>query len=551
MPRPRIALLVACLLALGACGGDAEGRVAELAGTTAGGAPERASDPESGDPASSDPESRASDGDGSSNRDRPDATAPSRHEPNEGAPAFMPTVCPFEIEIDLTVSCGVIEVPASREEHANRTVELAIAILRTPADDPAPDPVVYLAGGPGGVALAEHFIWLGGADDWQDHPILARRDMILIDQRGTGYSRPSLWCDEEREWPEDCARRLTGAGIDLSNFSTRESAADLVDIQRALGLDRWNLYGSSYGTRLALTVLRDHPVGVRSVVLEGVYPPDVVPAYHEYIDHALHALDEVATACAAELACATRFGDVGELLRRAVHAVDADAVADVDAIELMDLVFGSLYTIDGVLDLPLALELAAAGDIEAALDILVEGAGFAPDRRRARYPSIHDDLGNGDPTEDSAGLFHSIECREEIAFTDLATIERRADELFESGVDELLLTALIAGIAYPIEEICPWWDSGVSAPEERLPAVSEVPVLLLSGRFDPITPPAWGDRAAATLSRSTHVVAPNLAHSLVLEDPCIDEIMGAFLDEPEGTVDTSCVASMRLSSFTR
>lgn len=539
MLQRRAAYLVLCVLALVACGGDGSDRIAELIGSTTAAGQAGATD---------DDTSRAS------------TNTPAEHDLGDdpplssavaGAadhPAFMPTVCPFEIEIDLTVTCGVVEVSANRGEGPGRTIELAVAILRTPAPDPAADPVVYLAGGPGGVSLAEHFIWLSGLDDWEDHPILARRDMVLIDQRGTGYSRPSLWCDDEREWPEDCHRRLVEAGLDLSAFSTRESAADLVDVRRALGLEEWNLYGSSYGTRLALTVLRDHPEGVRSLVLEGVYPPDVVPAYHEYLDHALRAIDEVTAACAAEAACAARYGDVGELLLQALRSADGSPDAPINAVDLMDLVFGSLYMIEGVLDLPFALELAVLGSFDEAVDVLIEGAGFAPGRRG---PSAHDGLSGGDPTEDSAGLFHSIECREEIAFTDLSAIERRADELFEAGVDDLLLGVLIAGIAYPIEEICTWWHSGVSAPEERLPAVSDVPVLLLSGRFDPITPPEWGDRAAATLTRSTHVVAPNLAHSLVLEDPCIDRIVGWFLDEPATAPDTSCTTSMRLPAFTR
>lgn len=542
MFRRPAALIASCVVALAACGSDGSARIDELIGGAAATAPPATSSDDAGHGRVS--RDTATTDDPGTGTDDPGSGTGTDTGTGTDVPAFMPTVCPFEIEVSLTVTCGVVDVPARRDRSTDRTVELAVAVLRTPAADPAPDPVVYLAGGPGGVSLAEHFIWLSGADDWQDHPILSRRDMVLVDQRGTGYSRPSLWCDEERESPEDCHSRLVEAGLDLSAFSTRESALDLVDVRRALGLDQWNLYGSSYGTRVALTKLRDHPEGIRSVVLEGVYPTDVVPAYHEYVDHALRALDEVAAACAAETVCARRYGDVTELLVRALRTVDSTPRATIDVVEMMDLVFGSLYTIDGVLDLPLALELAAAGAIDDAIDVLIEGAGFAK-------PSSHDSLAAGDPTEDSAGLFHSIECREEIAFTDLGAIERRADELFEAGVDGLLLDALVAGIAYPIEEICPWWDSGIAPADERLPTVSEIPVLLLSGRFDPITPPAWGDRAAATLPAATHVVAPNLSHSLVLEDPCIDRIVGWFLDDPTAAADTSCVEEMRMPMFTR
>lgn len=549
-----------CAVLVSACGGDASGRVEQLLfdhaplvgtddetdGSTGGSDTPGA---EVAPPGSADPDAGR------------DAGRDAGHDAGHG-PTFLPTSCPFEIEVDLVVDCGVVEVAESRAD-GDATIELAVAILRTPADDASPDPVVYLAGGPGGVSLAEHFVWLSGADDWRTHPILDRRDLILVDQRGTGFSRPSLWCDEESETPRRCHRRLIEAGLDLSAYSTRESAADLVDIRRSLGIDEWNLYGSSYGTRLALTALRDHPEGIRSLVLEGVYPPDVVPAYHEYVDHALRAIDELAAACLAELACTDEYGDIGDLLVMALRTADDTIGSPADAVDLMDLVFGSMYWVEGLLDIPLALDLAARGAIDDAVDVLLDGAfGFAPGRhgpghhapRRhglALHPTGHDRPVSGDPSEDSAGLFHTIECREEIAFTDLPTIERRADELFEAGVDDLVLEALIAGFIYPIEGICPWWGSGTATPDEQRPAVSDVPTLLLSGRFDPITPPEWGDRAASTLGRATHVVAPNLSHGLVLEDPCIDAIVGTFLNAPEAEPDTSCVEAMRLPPFTR
>ncbi|MEX2626383.1 MAG: alpha/beta fold hydrolase [Ilumatobacteraceae bacterium] len=460
------------------------------------------------------------------------------------AAPFLPTACPFDVEVDLEVECGVVEAPESRTGLSDDTVELAVAIMRTPAADPEPDPVVYLAGGPGGVALAEHMMWLSGADDVETHPILAERDMILVDQRGTGYSRPSLWCDEEIEDVEDCHERLVDEGVTLEAYSTIENAADIATVRLALGLDEWNLYGSSYGTRLALTVLRDHPDGVRSVVLEGVYPPDVVPAYHDYLPNTLRALDEIAAACADDPECAGSYGDIGDLVVRALEAADSAPDAPVDSIDLMDLTFGSLYGMEGVQDVPYALALAAAGDLDGAIDVFERGA---PLDRSAGGTRTRPDV---DPTEDAAGVFNSVECREEHAFTDLDHIDKQAELYREAGVDDRLLTALVDTVEYPVLAVCPVWDSGVAGLVERAPAVSHTPVLLLSGRFDPITPPAWGEHAAASLANSTHVVAPTLSHSLVLEDPCIDEITHTFLSEPDTPVDPGCVATMPMPPFT-
>lgn len=410
--------------------------------------------------------------------------------------------------------------------------------------------VVLDSYGPGGASLTRHANWLPDGDDWRDHPILARRDLILIDQRGAGFSRPSLWCDEAGgETPRACQRRLVDAGIDLSRYSTPESAADLVDVRRALGLDEWNLFGASYGTRLALVTLRDHPDGIRSVLLEGVFPPDVVPATLEDIDNALRAFDEVAVACAADAGCASQFGPIDELLLAALRTTeDADSLEA--ASELMVLLRGALLDVDGLRALPRALQAAAEGDLDEAIAMLDEVVvPFIEPRADTAPDPSGDDPVAGNPRTSSLGLYASIHCREEAAFVDRDELFEQGDRLLESGVDLVLLQTLFAGIGYEIEWLCPRWESGIADTAEQRPAESDVPTLLLSGRFDPVTPPSWGDRAAETLDRATHLVAPNLSHRLVLRDGCIDTIVADFLDRPETDPDTSCVADMRLAAF--
>lgn len=483
--------------------------------------------------------------------DDTDEVASSDTSPDEPPPEFVPTACAFEIEVSVEVDCGIVEVRESRSVDDGAIVELAVAILRTPADDPAPDPVVFLQGGPGGVSLARHGTWLGDGDDWQDHPILARRDLILIDQRGVGYSRPSLWCDEVGgETPRACQRRLVDDGVDLSRYSTRESAADLADVRLALGLDEWNLFGASYGTRLALVTLRDHPDGVRTVLLEGVLPPDVVPTAHEHLDRGIRSIDEVAAACAADEQCSSRFGDVGEMLIAALRAADADDDDRLDAVELVNRLMGALLGVDGVRALPLITELVVQGEVDDALALLDRVDISLSEPRSDLEPGVtEDDPSGGDPQVYSVGLHLSIQCREDAAFAERDLIFRRGDQLIASGVDPLLLQGLYAGIGYTIEWLCPRWESGIADPDERRPVSSEVPALLLSGRFDPVTPPGWGDRAAGTLDRATHVVAPSLSHTLVLRDPCIDSIVAEFLDQPDSAPDVSCVAGMLLGEF--
>jgi pimeloyl-ACP methyl ester carboxylesterase len=456
-----------------------------------------------------------------------------------GDGTFVPGDCPFEVEIDIVVDCGVVLVPESRTGLSDATIELAVAILRTPAPDPAPDPVVYLSGGPGGAALAEYAAWHPEPGWWTISPILSSRDLILVDQRGTGYSLPSLDCLED-ESEEDCYQRLVDEGVTPAAYSTPENAADIAAIRVALGLEEWNIHGSSYGTRLGLVTLANHPEGVRSLVLAGVYPPNKVPAYHDFMGNSFRVIDELRAACAEDEACDGTYGDVGQLLVDALR-VTQEGPSPSTAQDLWDRVFSSLYAMPGVAAVPLALQLAADGAIDDALALLDDPeAGFSADRARGR---------SVDPSDDSDGLFNSVECREEQGFTDLEVLEAQAEEYLQAGVDELLVSVLLSGAQAGSEATCQLWDSGRATADERAPVVSDVPTLLLSGGFDPITPPSWGDLAAETLSSSTHVVIPNLSHGLVDVNQCVDDIVIAFLADPGSELETACVDEIPPPAF--
>jgi pimeloyl-ACP methyl ester carboxylesterase len=216
--------------------------------------------------------------------------------------------CPINLpagEIEgQTVDCGYLIVPQDRHNLAEGNIELAFAILHSTSNNPVPDPVLYLEGGPGGSALS-------GADAWYNDPSRAKRDIILLDQRGTGYSIPRLYCYEFEEIDDDskadaalreCRDRLTADGVDVGDYTSANNAADVNDLRIALGIDEWNLLGVSYGTRLALTVMRDYPQGVRSVILDSSYPP-VVDAYEEQPVNTYRVFSQMFGDCAADAAC--------------------------------------------------------------------------------------------------------------------------------------------------------------------------------------------------------------------------------------------------------
>src|SRR6056297_1640364 len=269
-------------------------------------------------------------------------------------------------------------------------------------------------------------------------------------------------------------------------------------------------------------------------------------------DNALGAIAAVADTCAAQPGCADAYGDVDELLALALTTV-ADGEM-LDHIDLVDLVFEAMYDMDRVVDIPAALHAVVDGDLDVALDLL-EGSGGGLGRagdagRWQPTAGVRPLPRSGDPAADSSGAYHVVECREEHAFTDLDRVERGVDELADDGVEALLLDALFSTVVQGPEFDCPGWDVGVAHPREQAPAVSDVPTLLLSGVFDPITPPSLARLAARDLSDATVVVAPSLSHSTVLEDDCVDEIVAAFLADPWTSPDISCIAGLRPPAMT-
>ena len=250
-------------------------------------------------------------------------------------PSYEKTACPFRLPVGVSegkdVECGYLVVPEDRADPQTRSIRLAVAIFRNPTKPVKPDPIVYLSGGPGGSAL--EFAYLAYAQ--QVEPFFAaQRDIILFDQRGVGLSKPALDCpaasaldlqllDPEKDGkvlsPQEqadlmlqamlaCAKDLSGAAK-LSAYNSVANAADVNDLRLALGYDQVNLWGISYGTRLAVEVMRDYAQGVRSVVLDSVYPPDVDLVAEEPAN-TMRVFTTLFDGCAADKACNAAYPDL-------------------------------------------------------------------------------------------------------------------------------------------------------------------------------------------------------------------------------------------------
>ena len=472
----------------------------------------------------------------------------------ETSPAPTPTIeadfvdgpCGFEVPPGTSPRCGTVSVP---EEWATGegSIDLAVAVFPSTADAPAPDPVVYLEGGPGGHALET----LRFASSVLLEPLLDRGDVIVFDQRGAGLSRPSLACDEITEVTREvedtpglavaevderfhtalgaCSTRLSGDGIDLGAYTSINNAHDVEAIRVALGYDEWNLHGISYGTRLALETLRHHPDNVRAVVLDSVFPPQVDSAL-ENPGTFLASFEAVVAACAAEAACAAG-GDLGDRLAAVVERYEQDPArvdvrdlftGQVDEISLegetiIGIVTQALYSPLWFGDLPELVGELEAGDVRAVELFLSQ--------QRVNEQFLTD------------GMFYAFDCNEEVPFADRVAVEAALPPDPFGLRDRFNYASNNGTNAFGT---CEAFGSTPADSISNEPVVSDVPALVMAGRFDPVTPVSWAEAAAEHLANSHLVVDPFNAHG-VSPGACGMAIVTTFLDDPTATPDTSCI----------
>ena len=397
--------------------------------------------------------------------------------------------------------CGTLEVWEDRAAKQGRKVPLKVVVVPALAASPEPDPLVLLAGGPGqGAAkLAKDVM-----------PLLDRiqrnRDLVFVDQRGTGDSRP-LECDpvapdaslteQFSDEPHEKAMRacLAGYDADVRQYTTPVAMDDLDEVRQALGYEKLNLWGVSYGTRAALVYLRQHPEHVRTVILDGVAPLSLLlPAY--VARDSQRALDLTFSHCEQDAACSQRFPDLrarfqkleaglasAPVRTRVEHPVTgvAEDVVITQA-GFNGALRGLLYLPEAAALVPLVLDKAEQGD-------------WRP------FVAAHHTLSGGMDRNLSAGMFFSVVCSEDAPLITDALLARETKDtwLGERAVRDMLRP-------------CAYWPRGELPPGYREPVKSDVPVLLLSGELDPVTPPAWAEDAKKTLSHSLHVVLPGVGH---------------------------------------
>lgn len=443
-------------------------------------------------------------------------------------PVFEDRPCPDLENIPDNTDCGVLIVPENRTRAGSPMIELAVAVLRVPGGAPNPEPIIILTGGPGQDAVS--FVDAFALEYYPGH------DIIYIDQRGTGRSLPSLNCPEVEDGEEDgeraCRERLVAEGIDLTAYNTPHNAADINDLRFALGYDQAILFGTSYGTRLGLAVMQYYPDGVRSAILDSVYPPNLDVGREDPLAN-YGAVQLLIEKCGADAACNGAYPNLGTVLEDAIVQLNEDPEAPIWGDDLLSTIVQAMYVNDLIPYLPRMIYDASEYDTELFDQVAGAAGSSQVPRSGTLWQADEPDY------SDSEGMFTSVVCNDDYAFSDF---DAAAADL-QDEIPEPYYSSLVNSIQN-VFDTCAYWGAGISPASEDEPVESDVPALLLTGEYDPTTPPSWAYTAAETLTTAWVVEFPAYGHSVASYGECPDQVIRSFLRDPFSQPDTSCVATL-------
>lgn len=463
-------------------------------------------------------------------------------------PAQTPTIAPTidftectigSGPLKLSAQCATIEVPMNPDDDTAGTLGLSIARLPARRQSDHNDAFTMIAGGPGQSAL-ESF----QAVSFAFRHVMRDRDVILIDQRGTGESL-KLDCPpapetlgleldfDPAEISQQSASCLESLPADPRWFSTSVAVKDLENVRQQLGISQWNIYGISYGTRVALHYLRRFPKSVRTLALDAVVPPTVALG-PEIAPLAQRALDLIFQRCSDDPGCGEAFEHLGKPTADLLQSLEEQP----RSITYEDIASGTLTTRQFTRqDLAVTLRMMSYSSQTAAilpsmLHDAIENDNFAPLARLSdlQSRSVSDSI--------ATGMHHAIVCTEDIPFID-------ENHAVQTGTDFFLGDSVVASI----QATCEPWPAGVIDEDFKTPLSSDTPTLILSGGADPITPPDYGRRLEATFTNAHHIVNENEGH---MQAPfgCIPSILAQFVEQASTLdLDDDCLKRLQPLPF--
>lgn len=466
---------------------------------------------------------------------------------------LTPNACTFERPEGIAqreVACGFVTLPEDPARPEGRKIRLAIAHFKSRASKPA-EPLFYLSGGPGSSGIEEgleFFTTIVGR-------MIYFRDVVLIDQRGTGGSIPSLDCPLYRDYSrgflisrqnltkkelqrqrqaalEQCLSTIQTRDIDPILYITRNSAADIDGIRRALNYEKIVLWGTSYGTTLALEVMRNHGEHVRSVVLESPAPPQV-NLLEQLGFRASRAFNTLFKGCRESSQCDRAYPDLDKTFYRVVERLDKRPTRitlnrgprriniTLDGGDFASLVFLGMYSTPAIEYLPAIIASVDRRNYDA-LDPLLDYSAVAS-------------------VQPGAGLYYSVMCAEEGSFTDAGKLAEMRDghKNIKSFLDDATF------------ETCQRWPHAQLNEADIAPVRSDIPTLILTGEYDPTTPPEWGALIATDLNSSYLFEFPGFGHGIVgTKNECANRILLDFVQAPDTRpVSSGCIDDLRPPIF--
>ncbi len=437
-------------------------------------------------------------------------------------PKFTPGPCAGDYSgVANKIQCGTLVVDETRGGPGTRRVALPVTIVKASAPKPGAVPVIFLHGGPGGGVVENIGRSLRGVSGRE--LVAVDQDWIYFDQRGGGVASPTLDCggvalndagplsDAAAQQLIACAQRLKASGVDLSRYNAEEVVKDVQDLRKTLGLKQVDLFGVSYGTRIALAVVKHDPSGVRAVVLDSPWTPEAKWAQGgpEMISDAVKVIFK---RCAEDAACNAKYPHPAADLNGVAAKLLAGPVVQDGQTYTADLLGGFLmdaaYSGPDARALPATAAKFAAGDL-SALDDTRAGAGY----REAQ--------------------FFTHLCKEELPFESREATRKGAQRdpvsrLAEKSFDRLF-------------QVCQAYPVGAPDPVEAQPVSSPIPTLFLAAEIDPGCPPAVAKAAVGRFPKGQLSIIPNTTHGVSRGSACARKMIRGFLADPTAPIDQSCL----------
>ena len=436
--------------------------------------------------------------------------------------------------LDTQIKCGKLTVPENWQSPGDKNIDINVTVVNAVAASPKKDPLVLLMGGPG---QAGSELVAGLVNIFREAN--ESRDLILIDQRGTGLSNP-LMCEKEDANPyldvqadfklSDIDKCIAGFDADLSQYGTTSAINDFEAVRKALGYEQINLYGISYGSRAAMVYMREKPQALRTVILDGVVPPQI--AVGPMGVEAARAFDILIAQCNEDAQCHAKYPHLSDdyhkvraqLEQQTVETTIDHPVTDkpttlkIDTAKFIGTLHSLMYGVGARELIPFVISQVAAGNYKPLAGIIAAGQG--------KSDKIY------------TGMQLNILCNEDMPRASAETIEKSRENTFSGkhSIDDLV-------------KLCNHWPRFEAPANFGEQVKSNLPTLLLSGELDPVTPPSWAELALQGLSNHKHFIAKKAGHGLVTQT-CAGKMVAEFIDNGKfEDIDSSCLDKQPLPGF--